>query len=211
MGNLVQSLVPSSKTSLLPALVRNDRHAINRHLDQFKQQGLVKHERTLLIPTSERIPALTRSEEGYEQVYVILVASLQRTMNNLNLRKGMNEDQLLELADLIIEESREDNLSMEDVLLFLQQLTTGKAGKIFDRMDMPVFFELFEHYRQARYLALRYVQYEAEVNYKAMGDTTRISDSHAENDDNTRQVMADYYKQRMNNVQSEPIQPPSAA
>lgn len=129
----------------------------------------------------------------------------------MNLRKGMNEDQLIDLAEMIIDEAHADNLSMEDVLLFLQQLVTGKAGKIFDRMDIPVFFELFEHYRQERYLALRYIQYEAECNYKALGDSTRVSDGVAENDANTRQVMNDYYKKSMNESKGDPVQPPPAA
>lgn len=125
----------------------------------------------------------------------------------MNLKRGMNEDQIINLAEAIIEESKEDNLSMEDVLLFLQQMMTGKiAGRIYDRMDIPLFFELFEYYRQERYLALRYIQYEAEVNYKALGDQTRTSDGFAENDNNTRQVMAHYYMKNQTNAQSQPVQ-----
>lgn len=178
----------------------------------FKEGGQVMHDRTLLIPPAERIPALTSTEAGYKEVYTALVINLQQAFAMLNLKRGFNEDQLLELADLIIEESREDNLSLEDVLLFLQQLVTGKAGKIYDRLDIPAFFELFEYYRQDRHLALMYKRYEADANYKAMGDSTRTSDGRAENDANTRQVMADYYKQHLNtNAQSEPLQPPPAA
>lgn len=180
------------------------------HLRLFKENGQVSHCRTLLIPTSERITALAQSEEGYKQVYTALVINLQLAFANLNLKRGFNEDQLLELADMIIEESWEDNLSLEDVLLFLQQLVTGKAGTIYDRLDIPAFFELFEGYRQDRHLALCYLRYEAECNYKASGDSTRTSDGVAENDANTRQVMANYYKQTTN-AQSEPIQPPPAA
>lgn len=206
-----KTLVPSSSKNLLPALIRNDRRAINWHLRLFKQDGKVMHDKTLAIPSSERITALTRSEDGYKQIYTILVLHLQQTFTNLNLKRGFNEDQLLELADMIIEEAREDNLSLEDVLLFLQQLITGKAGKIYDRLDTPAFFELFEGYRQERHLALTYLRYEAEINYKAQGDTTRTSDGYAENDANTRQVMADYYRQNNKNAQGESVQPPPAA
>ena len=200
--------VPSSRTNLLPALARNDRQAISMHLRTFKENGIVRHDRTLLIPSAERIPALTRSDEGYKQVYTILVLNLQQCFSNLNLRKGFNEDQLLELAEMIIEEANEDNLSVEDVMLFLQQLVTGKAGKIYDRLDIPTFFELFEVYRQERYVALQYIQYEAHSQYKAMGDNTRISDGRAENDSNTRQVMTECYRKSSNDGnQSQPVQP----
>jgi hypothetical protein len=195
---------------LLPALKAGNNLAITAHLNAFKDRGVVKHDRTLRIPTKDRIPALTATDEGYNYVLTVLAARLKQTFDNMNLKRGMNEDQIITLGEEIINESHEDNLSMEDVLLFLQQLLTGKAGRILDRMDIPLFFELFEHYRQERYLALQYIQYEAEVNYKAMGDRARSSDGHASNDENTRQVMADYYKKTKQDAQSEPIQPPLA-
>jgi hypothetical protein len=178
------------------------------HLAAFKDHGKIRHDMTLRIPSTERIPALTQSKDGYNYVLTVLAARLKGTFDNMNLKRGMNEDQIIELAELIIDESREDNLSMEDVLLFLQQLVTGKAGKIFDRMDIPFFFELFEGYREQRHLALRYIQFEAECNFKAMGDTTRTSDGVVGNDENTRRVMAEYYQQNMNNAKSDTIQPP---
>ncbi len=133
----------------------------------------------------------------------VLTMRLRATFENFNLKRALNEDQLINIADRIIDESHEDNLSLEDVLLFLQQLESGKCGTIFDRMDMPTFFELFEGYRQERYLALRYIQYETECNYKALGDKTRTSDGHADNDANTQQVMSDYYKQQVNNANNQ--------
>jgi hypothetical protein len=129
----------------------------------------------------------------------VLTMRLRATFENFNLKRALNEDQLINIADRIIDESHEDNLSLEDVLLFLQQLEGGKCGTIFDRMDMPTFFELFEGYRQERYMALRYIQYEAECNYRSSGDRTRSSDGRVENDANTQQVMADYYKQQQVN------------
>lgn len=146
----------------------------------------------LRIPSAERIPALTKTTEGYNQVYTILVAKLQQSFFNLNLRKGFNEDQLLNLAEMIIEQSSEDNLGLEDVLLFLEQLVMGKSGKIFDRMDAPTFFELFEDYRERRHMALHYMQYEAHQQYKAMGDNTRVSDQQAMEDLSFKRQMQDY-------------------
>jgi len=172
----------------------------------FKDNGVVRYDKTLQIPSSERIPALTRTEDGYKQVYTALVIALQQCFSNLNLRKGFNEDQLLDLSDMIIEQASEDNLSLEDVLLFLQQLVSGKAGRIYDRLDIPTFFELFEGYRQERYMSLQYLQYEAHAHYKGLGDTTRSSDGKAENDENTKRVMMDYYKKNLH--ESEPVQSP---
>ena len=197
---------------MLPALKANDNTGVAMHLARFKERGIIKHDRTLRIPSSERIPALTVSDDGYNYILTLLVARLKVTFDNMNLKRGMNEDQIVDLAEMIIDESHADNLSMEDVLLFLQLLVTGKAGKLLDRLDIPLFFEFFEVYRQERYLSLRYIQYEAECNYKSMGDTTRASDGEAENDENTRQVMNEYYKKTLQNEsKGEPIQSPPAA
>lgn len=162
------------------------------HLRLFKNNGTVLYDKSLQIPSSERIPALTRSEEGYKQVYTVLVAYLQQSLVNLNLKKGLNEDQLLELADLIIEESKEDNLSLEDVLLFLQQLVTGKAGIIYDRLDIPSFFKLFEPYREQRHIALQYMRYEIHANYKSMGDPTRTSEQLQEQEQCDKRAFQEY-------------------
>jgi hypothetical protein len=146
------------------------------------------------------------SAQGYNITLTVLTARLGKAFAAMNLKRGINEDQIIDLAEAIIETSYEDNLSMEDVLLFLQQLVSGKVGKILDRMDIPLFFEFFEHYRQDRHLALQYLHYEAECNYKSLGDRTRTSDGLAENDSNTRQVMADYYKKTQSNAQGQPVQ-----
>lgn len=192
---------------MLPALKAGNNLAIATHLNAFKDRGVVKHDRTLQIPSKDRIPALTHTDEGYNYVLTVLTARLKQTFDNMNLKRGMNEDQIITLGEEIINESHEDNLSLEDVLLFLQQLVTGKAGRILDRMDIPLFFELFEHYREERYLALRYIQYEAECNYKAMGDRTRSSDGRMENDANTQQVMDNYYNQQIRNAnETNPVQ-----
>lgn len=187
-----KSLVPSSRTNLLPALVSGNRQAINMHLRLFKEHGAVDHRKTLEIPSAERITALCKTDNGYEQIYTILALRLGQTFNNLNLRKGMNEDQLLNLAEKIIEEAGEDNLSMEDVLLFLEQLETGKAGKIYDRLDMPTFFELFESYRQDRHLAYMYRKYEIEQNYKSQGAAPRSSEQHIRDDASFKHELTAY-------------------
>jgi hypothetical protein len=194
---------------LLPALKAGNNLAVSTHLNAFKERGVIKHDRTLRIPSTDRIPALTRTDEGYNYILTVLTARLKQTFDNMNLKRGMNEDQIITLGEEIINESHEDNLSMEDVLLFLQQLMTGKAGRILDRMDIPLFFELFENYRQDRHMTLQYIQYEAECNYRGQGDRTRTSDGRMENDANTHQVMANYYKQQQQqnaNNQTNPVQ-----
>jgi uncharacterized protein YciU (UPF0263 family) len=195
-------LVPSSKTNLLPALISGNKLAIAMHMRMFKDRGVVNYDRTLAIPNHERITAICKSEQGYKEVYTVLTYYLAKTFTNLNLRKGMNEDQILNLVEKIIEESAEDNLSIEDVMLFLEQLEAGKCGKIYDRMDMPTFFEMFEVYREQRHQALISKRQEQEVNYKCLGDASRLSDQHIKEDDSYRRAMQQYnIQQEINRVE----------
>lgn len=173
---------------------KQDKVAIYEHLSTFKERGIVQFNKVLAIPTEERIPALILQEGGREVVTTVLTASIISAFTNLNIRTGMNEDQVIELALQIIEESSEDNLGLEDVLLFLQQLITGKVGVVNDRMDMPTFFKLFEVYRQERHEELIKVRYEQAVNHKALGPSERASEDQTTEKDAHRLALSEHMK-----------------
>lgn len=124
---------------------------------------------------SDRIPELAKSEEGRAEVFIALLASIKSLFSNINLRVGLNEDQMIAIADQIIEESEEDNLALEDFLLFGQKFLIGEYGKIYDRMDVPTFFEFFEKYRQARHEAILNVREEQQAQFKSMGKGPSIN------------------------------------
>lgn len=163
------------------------------HLANFKEMGVVSFKKVLSIDSSERIPALINTADGRYEVLIALAASIKSAMNNLNLRVGFNEDQIIELSVAIMDQSFEDNLSIEDVLLFLQMLITGKTGKIYDRMDIPTFFERFEAYRQERHKALLDIREEQQAQHKAYGPTERWSDMTKDEEKNAfHEAMKDY-------------------
>lgn len=161
---------------MLSVIETGDKQAVNQHLALFKERGVVQFEKVLAIPFSERIPALIEQPEGRMRVSTALSASIHSALNNLNLRVGMNEEQIFDLAEAIIDQSSEDNLGIEDVLLFLKDLITGKAGKIYDRLDMPTFFELFESYRQERHEKLQAIRHEQDQQRKALPFNERLID-----------------------------------
>jgi hypothetical protein len=134
-----------------------DRIAISSYLAEFKENGIVSYNKVLQIPVSLRIPELIKTKNGRLNVLSALSASLKSAFSNINVKYGFNEEQIVELADKIIDTSHEDNLSIEDVLLFLGKLLMGDYGKIDYKFDLPYFFELFENYRQERHTTiLRY-------------------------------------------------------
>lgn len=154
---------------MLSVLEKGDKVALNKHLTSFKEQGVVAFNRVLSIKTEDRIPALIKTTEGRDAVQIALTAAIKSAFSNFNLRLGLNEDQMIDLAEAIMDQSYEDNLALEDVLLFLQRLVVGQAGKVYDRMDIPTFFELFEGYRQERHEKLIQVRDEQHSQHRVQG------------------------------------------
>lgn len=183
---------------MLSVLETGNKLAVQQHLTQFKERGVVAFDRVLSVPTNERIPALVKQPDGHLRVAAALTAAITNALQNINLRSTLTEDQIIELAGMIIEQSEEDNLALEDVLLFLQQLVSGKVGVIYNRMDIPTFFDLFESYRQERHIQLLRIREEQEAQYKAIGDKERISENDSEKDE-MRAAIGSYLQQKFSN------------
>lgn len=182
---------------MLDIMLAGNKSEINYALALLKDRGVVKFDKVLAIPSNERIPAITKTLEGRMQVSAALTASIKSAFDNVNLRVGLSPDQMVELAEMVIDESVEDNLSLEDVLLFLQQLISGKAGKIYDRMDAPTFFELFETYRESRFQTLRMIRDEQHSQFKSFGNTgERASDDQDRERELNRSAMGDYLREK---------------
>jgi hypothetical protein len=87
----------------------------------------------------------------------------------------MTPEQITDLCYAILDEAEQDQLAIQDVLLFLDGMIKYKYGKVYDRMDMPTFFEMLEKYREERHLAFINGKDEAHAQFKAMGDSNRTS------------------------------------
>jgi len=109
----------------------------------------------------------------------------------------MNADQIVELAETILDSSNEDRLALEDVILFLQGLIRGKYGALYESMDIPKFMEKFEVYREARHQALVRIKEERHSNYVASGDATRWSKEDADREKEANlDAMANYLRDK---------------
>lgn len=126
------------------------------------------------VPSSERLPALAKIY-GNDKIAAVLSKSVTKALNQFNLRVGMNPEQVAELSYALIESAEEDNLALQDILIFLDGFPKFKYGKVYDRMDMPTFFEMFEVYREQRHQAFVRIKEEKEAQYKGIGDTNRMS------------------------------------
>ena len=127
-----------------------------------------------LVPVSERLPALSKLY-GNDKVAAILSKQITKALNNFNLRVAMNPEQITDLCYSLIESAEEDQLAIQDILLFLDGMVKYKYGKVYDRMDMPTFFEMLEVYREQRHSAYMKAKEEESTQFKSYGDTNRMS------------------------------------
>ena len=148
---------------------KGDKMEMNIVLREYKlPNGSVNYNAVMKVPSEDRINALVAAGE-YQQTLIVLSAGIQVAFENLNLSKPMSADQIVDLADAIIDSSAEDNLGIEDVILFLQKLIRGETEKLFSRLDSSVFMKEFERYRQDRHIECLRIREEQHVQFKGMG------------------------------------------
>lgn len=152
--------------------MKEDNRQVMSILRQFKEpDGNVHYPSVFMIPSEQRIPAMAKAD--YEGTNMLIIGALTVALENINVKRGLNEFQILTLSELIIQESSEDNLSLEDLVLFLQNMITGKYQMSYESMDVPKFMTMFEIYREERFQALRNYQMDLQAQYSCSGDTGR--------------------------------------
>ena len=172
----LQRLPQNSYTKhILNSLAKGNSGELYNEMCRYKEKGEPLPMRVIeLVPVSERLPALSKLY-GVEKISGILSLAITKALNNFNLRVGMNPQQILNLAYELINDAEQDQLAIQDILLFLDGMVKFKYGKVYDRMDMPTFFEMLEKYREERHQAFMNGKEEAHAQFKAMGDSNRSS------------------------------------
>ena len=172
----LQKLPNNSYTKpLLNDIMIGNNGGVHNELCRFKEKGEAMPLKIIeLVPVSERLPALVKMY-GNDKIAAVLSKSVTRALNNFNLRVAMTPEQITDLCYAILDEAEQDQLAIQDVLLFLDGMVKYKYGKVYDRMDMPTFFEMLEKYREERHLAFMNGKDEAHAQFKAMGDSNRTS------------------------------------
>jgi hypothetical protein len=84
----------------------------------------------------------------------------------LNLKMPMNGTQCVDCAEVIIDTAKEDNIALEDILLFLQQVTRGKYGEMYGTIDQAKIMSWFDIYRDERFEAAKRIRDQQHEQYK---------------------------------------------
>lgn len=85
----------------------------------------------------------------------------------------MSDDQIVETAYELIMTTEEDQLSIEDYVLFFKGAKEGKYGIIRDRMDQQTIFTMLEEYRQQRHIEFKKIKEETNAVQKGYGPSER--------------------------------------
>lgn len=113
------------------------------------------------------------AKKDFEGTLGLVVAGLTLAIENMNLKRGLNASQLADLAEEIIDTSNDDKIAFEDLMLFLQGLTRGKYGELYESMDIPKFMNFFNQYRDERWAEGVRIRDEKHIEFKALGDPER--------------------------------------
>lgn len=154
---------------------KRDKNEINAIVKSYKtDQGHPNFPALFTIPSEHRLPELAKKD--YKLAAGLVVAGLTSAFESMNLSRPMNAAQIIDLADAVLDTSAEDNLSLEDLVLFLQKLVRGEYGVLYESMDIPKFMEKFEKYREERYQAIKNIRDEQAANHRPDYSDQRISE-----------------------------------
>lgn len=181
--------------SLTNAIKAGRKLEIATILRNYKQpNGVVYYPALFEIPSENRLPFMAK--QNFTETVAIVCPALTLAFESMNLARGLNDLQILDLAEAVIESSEEDNLALEDLMLFLQKLTRGEYGKLYESMDIPKFMDFFEIYREERFQAMKDLREEQSIQHKAIPINDRLIDMFGSEQNRQREALNDYLKNK---------------
>lgn len=149
-------------------------HQVATILKRFKfKNGEINYPAVFNVPSEERLPALYRND--FMQATALVVGALTMAFERLNFKKKDGLGIVVNnLAEEILDTCEEDNLSLEDLVLFLQNMVRGRYGNIED-ISVSKFMILFDKYRDERHNAIMTIRENDHLQYKSLGDGNRTT------------------------------------
>lgn len=139
-------------------------------LKQYKHKtGEVNFPAVFTVPSAERLPALY--EKDFMQATALVVGALTMAFEKMRF-KNMDGGLINDIAEEILNSCGEDNLSLEDLVLFLQGMVRGQYGTM-ESISVSKFMTLFDKYRGEREEAIKDFRLNQHLQYKGMGHAER--------------------------------------
>ena len=150
-------------------LAKVNKMEINLSLRSFKtEHGAINYKAIFDIPVKNRIPEMAKKD--IRLTVAAITVALASAFEVMNIQRKMNNSQVIDLAETIIDCAIDgDIISLEDVLLFLQKLTRGEYGELYEGIDQVKFMKMFNKYRDERWEAGRSMAENRHLEYKGIG------------------------------------------
>jgi hypothetical protein len=148
----------------------------NLAVQQYSTANGANFEALLSIPLSERIPGLV-NEYGLKRMHRLIKMVLTEFCYSIALPKSkkLTETKISVAACDLILAADEDQLSMEDLIVFFELAKNGKYGKFKGLVTHHGIMEKLEQFRQERYETYARIKEQKEAEVRLLGPTERIS------------------------------------
>jgi hypothetical protein len=144
---------------------------------QFLQGDAILFDKLLSVPLSERIPGLI-SDYGLQRAHRLIKMVLQEFCYGIALPKSakLTDTKIAACACDLILAAYEDQLSLEDLIIFFEKAKEGKYGKFKGMLTHFGIMQKLDQYRLDRSEAYYQVKEEQEAQLKKMNELPRIGE-----------------------------------
>jgi hypothetical protein len=189
---LVKNLTVAITTTGEVEIAKVDKFGIGLELKKYKlPNNAVNYPALFDIPKEQRITAMAQRDLG--GTIKILTVAITLALETMNLKRGMNAFQILDLAEAIVDEADSDSLSIPDVMLFFQKLTRGEYPEMYEGIDQAKILDRFGKYRDERWQAGIDLRDARHQEYKDLGDSNH-HDRYNPKDTSSFGQMMEHYK-----------------
>jgi hypothetical protein len=143
---------------------------------QYANAEGVNFEALLSIPIRERIPALA-NEYGLKRMHRLIKTMLNEFCYSIALPKSkkLTETKISVVACDLMLVADEDQLSMEDLIVFFELVKNGRYGKLRALLTHYSMMEKIEQFRQERYECYVTIKEKKEAEVRSFGPMERTS------------------------------------
>ena len=176
----IEGQVPELKAATGKRYIRSLEYEViaNLALKQFVQEDKVNFEGLLSIPLTERIPGLIH-EYGLKRAHRLIKLVLQEFCYSIPLPKSakLSDTKIAACACDLILAAYEDQLSLEDLIVFFERAKKGRYGKFKGTLTHYSIMQKLEQYCMDRSAAYRSLKEEQEAEFKKRNVLPRIGEA----------------------------------
>lgn len=173
----IESGVPELKAATGKRYIRSLEYEIIASLatKQFVAGDKIAFDGLLSIPLAERIPGFV-NEYGLKRTHRLIKMVLQEFCYRIPLPKSakLSDTKIAACACDLILAAYEDQLSLEDLVVFFERAKAGAYGKFKGTVTHFSIMQKLDQYRQERSAVYTKLKEEQEVRLKKMSDMPRI-------------------------------------